>query len=170
MTHALDFVRFAAANGSHLTNDEAAVIGKRFEKIRSQNGGDLDEHMVLNDAKDPKSPLHAIWEKHWGWDVNKAAEERWLDCARYLIRSVKIQYLSDGEPIEIRAQIHLADTDTHIERYIPANTVLTVEDYRRQMVVKALKELDSWAGRYGAFKDELQVIFEALNKAKKKFE
>lgn len=49
-------------------------------------GGVLTPDAVVADAKQEDSPLHDLFE----WDVAKAAEARWLDTARIIIRTVTV--------------------------------------------------------------------------------
>jgi hypothetical protein len=58
------------------------------ERIRElyQKHGKVTPDIVIEDAKNPESPLHGEFE----WDVNKAAMEAWRDTARRLIRAVTV--------------------------------------------------------------------------------
>ena len=58
----------------------------RIVELAEANGGRITPEQVLEDARDPESPLHNYFE----WDVETAARQYWLDQARTLIRSVKI--------------------------------------------------------------------------------
>ena len=72
------------------------------ERIRAlyQKHGYISPDLVIEDAKDDKSPLHECFE----WDVNKAALETWRDTARTLIRSVRV--IRSIETVEFRAEGH----------------------------------------------------------------
>lgn len=66
-----------------------------------ESHGKITPDIVIEDAKNPDSPLHDQFE----WDVNKAAMEAWRDTARRLIRSVRVvvtfedvQFKGKGRP------------------------------------------------------------------------
>ena len=52
----------------------------------ADDNGHINPLRVIDDARDPKSPLH----DEFPWDVNEAARLHWLDRARELIRFVKL--------------------------------------------------------------------------------
>jgi len=58
----------------------------RIRELYAEHG-EITPDMVIEDARDPDSPLHELFE----WDVEKAAMDAWRETARELIRSVKIQ-------------------------------------------------------------------------------
>lgn len=60
---------------------------------------------VVEDAKNPKSPLHSFFE----WDVKKAAREHWLDTARELIRSVRV--VIEHRTTVVRAVAYVRDPE-----------------------------------------------------------
>lgn len=65
---------------------DAQRTGEELERIRQVEGGTLPTHRVWTEARNEESPIH----KAFTWDVEKAAEERWADQARALIRSVVV--------------------------------------------------------------------------------
>lgn len=54
--------------------------------------GSITPELVIEAARNPESPLHDQFE----WDVKKAAHEHWLDVARSLIRSVRVQIVNES--------------------------------------------------------------------------
>lgn len=52
-----------------------------------ERNGKIDPNDLIEAAKSPKHPCHDSFT----WDVNKAAEERWRDQARELIRRVTFE-------------------------------------------------------------------------------
>jgi beta-xylosidase len=68
-----------------------------------QVGGRLTPDMVIADAKQPESPLHAEFE----WDLDKAAYRNWVDTARRLIRSV--HYVVEEETVLVRVPEFVRD-------------------------------------------------------------
>lgn len=64
-----------------------ALIKGRLEELAAANRGRLTPALVIEDAKNPKSPLHG----QFTWNTSKAAYERWVEQARELIRSVRVE-------------------------------------------------------------------------------
>jgi len=72
------------------------VIGEALQKIKDDNGGDLQPQYVWRAAKIARHPLH----KHFQWDIQLAAEAHWTDTSRQLIGSVRIARDDDrSEPM-----------------------------------------------------------------------
>ncbi|MEQ8823795.1 MAG: hypothetical protein RIC14_05430 [Filomicrobium sp.] len=61
-------------------------IEKRLAFLHERDGG-LSPAAVIEDAKNPASPLHGEFE----WDLKKAAYAHWVETARSIIRSVKVR-------------------------------------------------------------------------------
>jgi hypothetical protein len=80
-----------------------AIVKERLEHIAEVHGGVLRPRDVVEDARDPSSPLHA----HFKWDVAEAAYEHWLDTARTLIASVKVNIIT--QTIALRAPAYVRD-------------------------------------------------------------
>jgi hypothetical protein len=67
--------------------------------------GQLTPDAVLADAKSKASPLHTLFE----WDKAKAAQAYWLDCAREVIRTVKMVVTT--EQVTCRTVVYVRDPD-----------------------------------------------------------
>ncbi len=78
-----------------------AQIKQRLEDLMLANGGRLTPQIVINDAKSPTSVLHG----HFTWDIKKAAHKCWIDQARELIRSVRI---------EVRTETHFVNAPRYV--------------------------------------------------------
>ena len=52
-----------------------------------EKNGRVDPVELIEAARDPEHPCHSKFT----WDIQQAAEERWRDQARELIRSVKFE-------------------------------------------------------------------------------
>jgi hypothetical protein len=61
------------------------AVQARLSLLENEHG-QLTPAIVVADAKDETSPLHALFD----WDVTDAAEKWWLAQARQIIRSVKL--------------------------------------------------------------------------------
>lgn len=58
---------------------------------------------VLTDAKQPTSPLHDLYD----WDLQRAAEEHWLDRTREILRMPKVVVVT--ETLQIKVPRYLRD-------------------------------------------------------------
>lgn len=52
--------------------------------------GVITPDVVVADARGTGSPLHALFD----WDIDKAAEAWWVECARRVIRSVTVEIVT----------------------------------------------------------------------------
>jgi hypothetical protein len=57
---------------------DAQAIGERLMEITEENSGRLRPDDVVEDARDPRSPMHP----HFEWDNNVAADKHRLNQAR----------------------------------------------------------------------------------------
>jgi hypothetical protein len=65
-----------------MISEEEAVYIRSLADVN----GNIQPRTVVEDARDPKSPLHG----KFNWDVHEAAYEHWMETARTLIRFVKL--------------------------------------------------------------------------------
>jgi flagellar basal body rod protein FlgC len=73
------------------------LIADRLAKLAASNGGRLTPEAVVEDAKSKDSPLH----DHFLWDTKKAAYQHWLDQARALIRSVRVEVITESKSVSV---------------------------------------------------------------------
>jgi hypothetical protein len=78
-------------------NNEA--VAERLAMLTQQAGGILTPEAVVKDAMTEDSPLHGLFE----WDQSKAAWSHWLDRARQIIRSVRINFRDDTTSVSVVA-------------------------------------------------------------------
>ncbi len=84
-----------------------AIVKARLESIARNNGGVLRPFDVVQDARQPDSPLHELFE----WDVEEAAQEHWMHTARRIIASVKVNITT--ETIVLKAPAYVRDPRLH---------------------------------------------------------
>lgn len=58
--------------------------------------GTLTPELVVEDAKQPSSPLHELFE----WNTEKAAQAHWHDVARQLIRNVRVTVVNEDRVLK----------------------------------------------------------------------
>ena len=100
------------------------IVKERLEQIARVHGGVLRPSDVVEDARDPSSPLHELFE----WNVDDAAYEFWLQTARKIIASVKVNIVT--ETIALKAPAYVRDPRMHgrEQGYIATASVKTDRD------------------------------------------
>lgn len=141
---------------------DANEVGKHIDFLREQCKGELTPKDVLDDAKNPNSPLHSFFE----WDDSDAAEQYRLQQARGLIRAVVAVYVDDEKPAtRIRAFVHVPEREA--PHYRSASDAMSLTRTRELVLQRAWRELQAWRKRYADLK-ELSTMFEAVDETAKK--
>lgn len=105
---------------------------------------DIDEAVAA--AKDPKSAMH----KYVTWDVQEAAQERWRDQIRSLIRTVRYLVVThSGLEAKVRAYVNVKESNRDnkekvVNVYVPRELIFKKKNYRDQVVSRALGQLRTW--------------------------
>jgi|SRR3990167_407859 len=160
---------YKARKGSRISDDDAQIYGDRLSILVEENNGLLSPEIVVDDAKNPDSPLH----DYFNWDDKVEAVRHRVHMARLLISSiavviereeipiknVPISVSRNDRPIEPRAfnNVRVYKNEISDRGYTTLLNVLTDEDLRKQTVIKALRELRSWCSKYRIY-DELTPI------------
>lgn len=108
---------------------------QELEKVRAAHRGRLHPKVVVNAARDPKSPLHSKFE----WNNTKAAEAYRLEQAAELIRSVT--FLPKGSDEPIRAYVSLSSDRLGKSGYRAMMDVLSDAQLTAVLVEDAKQEL-----------------------------
>lgn len=149
--------RFVWKDGSvYSSKAEAGVVGRRLQYLMKRNGNALTADVIVDDAKVLGSPLHNLFE----WDDTAAAIKYRERQARDLLVSVRILVEEDdGEEEPYRAFVNIID-DKIGSVYVDSVTAVCIDEYREQLLSRAVREINAWLGRY----HELQELAE-LQKA-----
>ena len=141
---------------------DPAAVGEEVEKIQKACGETFDAKQVVDVARDEKSSLHAGFE----WDDSKAAEEHRLNQARHLIGCLVVVTMDKkNKSREYRACV---STDQDKKRaYTSMDRVLNSEYLKKQLLDRALNEVEAWQARYAMYA-ELTDINVAITQTKKK--
>ena len=99
--------------------------------LADANGGQITPAMVVSAARHPESPLHSCFT----WDVQQAAQERWIDQARKLIRSVRVEVTSTEYNLRAPAFVRDPSLPGGTPGYATLARVRTDEDWARDVVV-----------------------------------
>lgn len=141
---------------------KAQSVGRRLEKIRRLNGGELKPLMIVKDACSPSSPLHSCFE----WNNEIAAAKYRITQANYMIRHIVVRLEDRPEAKPIRAFVSVRKDDSR--HYTSIGVAMSDEEYRKQVIQEALEEAKEWRERYENYK-ELGEIFKAIDKTVKVF-
>lgn len=133
---------------------EAQVIGEHVERLVEQRHGRLTPDDIVEDARNPVSPLHPNFE----WDDMAAAALHRRSTARALMQSIVIVRIQDQDiPAPVRAFVNVvADDKQHY--YTPITVAMNDATLRDQIIEQAWKELQSWRKKYEEYREFAQVI------------
>jgi hypothetical protein len=166
----LDTDSIKARPGSRLTNGQAREIAPVLHALEARDGL-VHPQAVVEAARDPASPLHALFE----WDDAKAAEEYRIQTARTIIRSITYRVMAlgksvnDYQPMFVRYQEN-EDGQPGRSGYGNVVKVLGDEDLRKKLLDQARRELDAWIRRYetlAALANAMGPARELLDQVKK---
>lgn len=110
------------------------AIKERLRQLEDPNTGALNIDQVIAAARDPNDPMHS----EFTWDVNEAANERWRDQARAMIRNVK--YEETVTRVELSNVPNYVHTTTELgkDAYMPIDRVRSDQDRARQVINEEL--------------------------------
>ena len=125
------------------------MVGEHLTKL-----GRITAESVLDDAKNPDSPLHPFFE----WDDSTAAEEYRRVQARLLIRSVvvKIERPKEAEPLKVRAFSHVGRGEA--SQYVSTAHALSDDAIRAQILSDAINELQAFRRKYSDLQELAGVV------------
>jgi hypothetical protein len=148
------------SGSARLSKKQAQIVGEVLQKL-AERDGEVTPAAVVLQARSKSSPLH----RYFTWDVRKAAEERLLDQARMLIRSVKVVFVAPTPTAPVRAFAKIVRPGG--KGYLPMQEVMRSSDYRNQLLARALEELHVLEMRYKHL-EELSEVFAAVGKVRKR--
>jgi len=95
-----------------------------------QRHGVLTPELVVDEARKKDSPLH----EHFEWDVKKAAAQHWLDTARALIRSVRLQVVNETRVLTAPMFVRDPALPSHQQGYVRTADLRGDDDRARDLV------------------------------------
>lgn len=151
---------YSAKKGAQFSNEQAQVYGPHLERLQKNKGDKLTPSDVVKDAKKKSSPTHNFFE----WD-NKDAGNKWRKYqARHLLNSIEViikEYPS--EPVKLFYNVVNGDDSEDQQGYVTIEKVMSQEEYRKQIIEHALRELRGWEKRYRIY-NELSHLFSVMNR------
>jgi hypothetical protein len=118
-----------------MTGEKREQIRQRLADLEKANRGRLTPAAVVDDARQPSSPLHDQFE----WDKGKAAYAHWIDQARTLITSV--YYVHKTEQTTVKAVFYHRDPNAagNEAGYVSIPTLRSDEEAARAALVDAFR-------------------------------
>jgi len=165
-------MKYVAARGSRLSDEQAQSYGEHFEMLIEQGNGELTPDVVLRDAEELGSPTHEFFV----WSDSEAARRYRLGQAGYLLRSIHVVVsTSDDETIETRAFLHVqvkieaSDGEAEDGRddetrgvFVTVADAMSSAEMRAQVIAEALRQLVHWRERYKQY-TELKQLFGVID-------
>jgi hypothetical protein len=158
--------KFSATEGAQFDKDKAQVYGECLNKIAERNGGKFKPIDVVEEARNPRNPLHSIFE----WDNTKAAEKYRVEQARHLINHITVEIKYDNTVRNIKGWFSINETPNEKRMnkiYVNVERVMGEPELRHQVLLSAIEEAEFWKEKYYQYK-ELSNIFVSIDKTKKK--
>ncbi|MGE0290278.1 MAG: hypothetical protein AB7P16_28685 [Bradyrhizobium sp.] len=121
-------------------------VGAHLDLLRKQLKGELTAQEVVDDARNPNSPLHSYFE----WNDGIAAAQHRLKQARGLIRAVVAIYRDEAvekKPVvRVKAFTHIPEGET--SHYRDTAHAMSQKSTRDAVFRSAWRELLQWRQRY----------------------
>ena len=116
--------------------EERIAVEARIRELTDEHGR-LTPQIVVDDAKDPKSPLHGEFE----WDNVAAGDAHRLQQARALIQSVKVVITTTTSKMRVPVYTRDPEAEPREQGY---RSVLSVnpqseEDIARDMIIREIE-------------------------------
>jgi hypothetical protein len=133
--------------------DPQAVADRILEL--SSSGKHPNASDVLEDGRRIDAPHHNIFE----WEDSIAAEQYRLGQAGHILRSIVIVQTDSTEAKKpIRAFVHVIPPEQKDPAYVNIVDAMKNDDMRRQVLEKAMGELEIWRETYENYLEFLPVI------------
>lgn len=141
--------KYKARSGAKFGNDEAQIVGETIEKLKDSKGH-IKAKTILKDAKNPKSKLH----NYFDWEDSEAAKQWRLSQARDLINHVVEVVVINNTNVEQRSFVSV-NVINNGKVYVPIQIAIDNEDYRKQLLTKAIKTLENLTITMKLFEEQL---------------
>ena len=129
----------------------------RDELMRIKESFGLTAENVVNQAKDKKSVLH----DYFNWDDTDAAHRFRMVQARILINTVNIEIIEHKSGAKSKVALFesiVIDNKSNEREYKPVYEILGNDEWRQQIVDRALNELIYWKDKHQQFKEFSKVV------------
>lgn len=123
-----------------------------LKEIESVNGGMITPRDVVNEARDPESKLHHLFD----WNDRTAGEKYRLMQARILLNTVKVEYLGEQKQGYFNASVEIGDEK--VRGYFPLERVVSEEELYKDVLRQAVNELEYAQRKYNSITELRGVI------------
>lgn len=151
--------------GTHKHAADPQEVGERIEQVAKRRDGVADTGALLDDARDPQSPLHPLPE----WDDYRAAEafRRWQirDAVASLIVVVEdSEGRERNSPAFYNVNVTVGEGEQAEKRrgYQPVSVVSSHEESRRSAAHELLGQLRGLQSRFDAL-EEFEPVWRAID-------
>lgn len=151
---------YKATRGAPFSQSKAQAFGDCIEEIEEKNHGVVRPIQIVDAGKSKTSPLNAYFD----WNDKSAGAKYRLSQARSLINHLIVVIRIGEEEREQKAyvNVNMVKDDAHIEPlYVNITKAMSNEEFRKQIIQKAMREVEYWRHRYSEYK-ELSHIFRAI--------
>jgi hypothetical protein len=143
-------------DGKRMTSEERRAIKERLAVLEAANGGVLTPDAVVADARKKDSPLHACFE----WDTKKAAAAYWVQQARELITSIRVEMRTDTTVVSSVYYVRDPGSASDKQGYVSIKTLRTDEELSRDALIQEFSRVADMLKRAR----ELAVMLDATER------
>jgi len=147
-----------------------SIVRAEILAIAERHGGQIGPRIVLHEAKDEASPLHAFFE----WDDGAAAEAYRLGQAASLIREVNLEItVADQSPTEVTMEVSTVRPRAfyslpHLRgspggSYVPASALS--ESDRMELAKEVLAQIEGLRRKHNEIR-QLAGVWREVDKAR----
>jgi len=128
-------------------------VVQRVREIADKKGG-IEPMDVVEDAKDPASPLHDMFD----WDVESAALKQWIDTARNIIRQIRFEVVTKNvsQPSVI-AYVEDPDKPKGTQGYVSTIVVQNDKDKAERVLRQECERAEAAMRRVYKVADSLKI-------------
>jgi len=128
----MEFKNYKFRDGFNFKAD-ANKVGKYIERLAKTNNNEVTPQLLLDKAKNTKSPVHHLFE----WDDTKASEKYRLWQSRHLLGSLVVE-INIGEPQNVRAFVSIT-MPNNTQGYYSISDVSN-DNFKLEMVINDAKQ------------------------------
>lgn len=143
--------------GGHISKRAAEDLGVVLERLGGL--GKVPPKKLVDEARDPKSPVHDLFE----WDPKKQQELYLLERARYLMRHIEVEWLDVSGAIQrMPAAINLRDG----EGYSLATRAMDDKELMKAFEEQAIQDAIAFYHKYQRIRRArgLKPLFDVIEK------
>jgi hypothetical protein len=144
------------------------LVAEKLAEIAEQNGGRLTPNLVLDEARDPESILHNLFE----WDDGLAAHQHRLFQARQIITSVRVVITTEKRKISTVYYVRDPEAGPTEQGYVSIDKLKSSDDLARESMVMEFARAQSHLTRAKlhaealGLDDDVDALLDSLTRIK----